>query len=75
MENISNLTIIYNFKINLEPESLRTYENSDMEYVNEEVYFVHYSGKFKPWTVRGALHFSSKYYQNYYKNIIFQLSH
>lgn len=59
----------YNFKINLEPESLRTYENSDLKYVNEEVYFVHYSGKFKPWTVRGALHFSSKYYQNYYKKL------
>ena len=59
----------FNFKINLDPKSLRTYEESDMKYVNDEVFFVHYSGKFKPWTVRGALHFSSKYYQDYFKKL------
>ena len=35
----------------------------------ENIIFLHYSGKFKPWSVRGAVNDNSKYFQETYRNL------
>ena len=39
----------YQFQYNLSDKAQSTNETK------EEIFFIHYSGKFKPWSVRGAL--------------------
>ena len=43
------------------------------EIIDEEqqknIIFVHYSGKFKPWTVRGAVNNNSKYFQEIFRDL------
>lgn len=60
----------FNYKINTD---LGYKEQFSIEIFKENVknvIFIHYSGKFKPWSVKGVLHSSSFFYQHYY----FQLS-
>jgi lipopolysaccharide biosynthesis glycosyltransferase len=37
--------------------------------VQDEMILIHYSGSFKPWTVRGAYNVNSYYYHNVFKEI------
>ena len=53
------------------PDSLnyeiRLEDNPKLNYL-DDILLLHYSGSFKPWTVRGALRSGSKFYQNKFEN-------
>ena len=66
--NFLNLDKKFNYKINdfnnVETNSLQTILE-----IKKDIIFAHYSGKFKPWTVRGTFHPSSRFYQNEYAGL------
>ena len=35
----------------------------------QEILIIHYSGKFKPWSVRGAVNYNAEYFQEIYRSI------
>ena len=53
----------YQFQYNLSKKTESSYETK------EEIFFIHYSGKFKPWSVRGALEKNSDPYHDTYRRI------
>ncbi len=55
--NFLELNNFYNFKLSLDWKI-----NED--YINNEVVFLHYQGKLKPWNISGILHEHSNIYQN-----------
>ena len=34
-----------------------------------DISLLHYSGKFKPWAIKGAIHKNAEYFQNIYRNL------
>lgn len=58
----------FNFKINKLNDKLET-SLDQLTKSTQKVFFAHYSGKFKPWSVKGANHISSTYYQEAYRAI------
>ncbi len=50
-----------NFKFDME----RNNESS----VSANVSLIHYSGKFKPWSIKGAVNYHSEYFQSIYRNL------
>ena len=53
-----------NFKINLIGKDYRKILNTDE--LSKKIYFVHYSGKFKPWSVKGSTHNASYIFHELY---------
>ena len=53
-----------NFKINLIGKDYSEILNTDK--LSKEIYFVHYSGKFKPWSVKGSTHNASYIFHELY---------
>ena len=53
----------YQFQYNLFDKAQSTNETK------EEIIFIHYSGKFKPWSVRGALEKNADFYHDTYKRL------
>ena len=52
-----------NHQVKMEDKSKEKIKNSD------GVLFLHYSGKFKPWTVRGAYNSNSQYFQSIFRSL------
>ena len=53
-----------NFKVDME-----IFEKMQLNKEYSNVNFLHYSGKFKPWSVRGALNNNSEYFQEIYRKL------
>ena len=53
-----------NFKIDME-----IFEKMELSEENSNINFLHYSGKFKPWSIRGALNNNSEYFQEIYRKL------
>ena len=56
----------FNYKINNDLGYKKEFTFKIIKKNVKGVIFAHYSGKFKPWTVKGALYSSSFFYQDYY---------
>ena len=52
-----------NHQVKMEDKSKEEIKNTD------GIVFLHYSGKFKPWTVRGAYNSDSQYFQKIYRTL------
>lgn len=55
-----------NFKIDMD------IDNKALNITNgetQEILIIHYSGKFKPWSVRGAVNYNAEYFQEIYRSI------
>jgi len=63
--NFLELDKKFNYKIN-DFNNVETNSLQNILEIKKDIIFAHYSGKFKPWTVRGTLHPSSRFYQNVY---------
>ena len=56
----------FNFKFSMEPfEKIKKIE----DIAPEGMFFLHYSGKFKPWSYKGILNKKSSYYQDVYMKL------
>ena len=64
---------ILSININENMEVLNFKDSSDINL--SEVKLLHYSGKSKPWTVKGALHPLSNYYQSVYFDVFSRRYH
>ncbi len=66
------LSEFLNFKLLLNYENLHVdlVKNSDSDIV-----FIHYTGKYKPWTVKGALNVNTFYYHKYYTKLFKSIYH
>ena len=58
------LTKFLNYKLDFSP-----YQQFKKKKLNESVSFIHYSGKFKPWSLRGIENSASVYYQNNFRKL------
>ena len=66
------LSEFLNFKL------LLNYENLHVDLVknsNSNIMFIHYTGKYKPWTVKGALNVNTFYYHKYYTELFKSIYH
>ena len=68
-----NLNFDVSININENMEVLNFKDSSDINL--SEVKLLHYSGKSKPWTVKGALHPLSNYYQSVYFDVFSRRYH
>ena len=64
--NFGELNNYLNFKVYLNENDFKYTFNKKEE---EEGIFLHYSGKFKPWSLKGALNGNSNFYHSYYKKL------
>lgn len=55
-----------NYKVDMEVDNSAELIDQKQK---ENIIFLHYSGKFKPWSVRGAVNDNSKYFQETYRNL------
>ena len=62
--NFCHMSKFLNFNLNMYP-----YENVINYELDKNVKFIHYFGKFKPWTLKGIENKKTKYYQNFYRQI------
>jgi len=62
--NFCHMSKFLNFNLNMYP-----YENVINYELDKNVKFIHYFGKFKPWTLKGIENKKTKYYQNFYREI------
>lgn len=60
------LTEYLNFKVQLSETEFRFTLSEKQE---QNALFLHFSGKFKPWSLKGALNENSAYYHKYFKEI------
>ena len=50
--------------------SSKTAKNNLIEYINKNtIYFIHYAGSNKPWTIEGGINLNSNFYHNYFEKI------
>ena len=63
--NFQELNNHLNFKVYLSENNFKYTFNKK----EEESILLHYSGKFKPWSLKGALNGNSKFYHSYYKKL------
>lgn len=58
-----------NFSLNMKPfEHISKIDTKDIK-------FIHYVGKFKPWSLRGIVNNKSEFYQKYYRNLFLKKYH
>ncbi len=63
-----------NYKINdFNNIEMNSYQN--ISKIKKDIIFAHYSGKFKPWTVRGTFHPSSSFYHELYSSLSYRNYH
>ncbi len=60
--NRINKTLNYNFTKHFDDKSY-------IDSISQSILFLHYSGKIKPWSFRGVNLYSSKYYQELYRDL------
>ena len=64
--------ILFNDDVNTFDHVINTlvaYCDHSYEQAEQCAYIVHYSGKFKPWSLKGALNGNSNFYHSYYKKL------
>ena len=68
------LSEFLNFKLLLNYENLHIdlVKNSDSD---SKIKFIHYTGKYKPWTVKGALNVNTFFYHKYYAELFKSIYH
>ena len=62
--NFLHMSKFLNFNLNMFP-----YEKVASHKLDKNVKFIHYFGKFKPWSLKGIENEKTKYYQKYYRKI------
>tara|TARA_B100000427_G_C15486476_1_gene585541 strand:- start:539 stop:1480 length:942 start_codon:yes stop_codon:yes gene_type:complete len=62
----SELHNYLNYKVDMEENDL-SIETSIKK--GNDISLLHYSGKFKPWAIKGAIHKNAEYFQNIYRNL------
>ncbi len=62
--NYENIDKNYNYRMNL-----LNFQDEEKSFIDKNVYFIHYYGKSKPWTIRGISFGVSEYYQENYRKI------
>ncbi len=55
-----------NYKVDMEADNTSYKIDEQME---SEIRLLHFSGKFKPWTVKGAINDNAEYFQNIYREL------
>ena len=62
----SELNKNLNYKV---PLSEDKFKNKNIDLISNDGIFLHYSGKFKPWSLKGALNENAKFYHIYFRKI------
>ena len=51
------------------PIDIELYEQKIQPHKLNEIVFLHFAGKFKPWSVRGLFHPAAEFYQSNYRKL------
>ena len=65
-ENYKIISKYFNYKVDMDDNEIAEFQFQE-EF--DKIYFLHFSGKYKPWSVKGALNLKSEYFQSIYREI------
>ena len=65
-EKYKTISTYFNYKVDMDDYEIAKFQIQE-EF--DKIYFLHYSGKYKPWSIKGALNLNSEYFQSIYREL------
>jgi lipopolysaccharide biosynthesis glycosyltransferase len=60
------ISTYFNYKVDMDDYEIAKFQIQE-EF--DKIYFLHYSGKYKPWSIKGALNLNSEYFHSIYREL------